>query len=564
MNQRVALLYVEDNGLERWGFFRMIHKKSLPYEVTAVETLAEARAALAKSRFDLIVADYNLPDGVVTELFDEVRDTPFILLTATLEEQLVLRTLERGADEFLPKAPLGRHLEALPFAVEKTLYRKRIRERERRLTQELREARETLEIRVRQRTAELASANAELRLAKEAAEAANRAKSTFLANMSHELRTPLSAILGTTELLFHSRLSDRQREFIATVRQSGEALLTVIDDILEFSRIEAGKLVLAEETFDLRECLCETIDSFAGLAQEKGLELTGVIHPDVPPMVTGDPDSLRQVVVSLLGNAIKFTARGEVRLEVACESPAEQEPVLHFTVSDTGIGVPEEKRAAIFERFEQADGSLARRHGGTGLGLAIAARLVGLMHGRIWVESEVGQGSRFHFTVCLKPAQPGTIEEESFLPAAWRPAQAGLRILLAEPSLVQQKLAAALLEGAGHTVAAVKDGAAALAAVASAQFDLLLLDVQMPERDGLEVAARLRADEAQTGGHVPIIAIATDATPEERQHCLEVGMDGYIGKPIRADELFAAIAACRCRAKVGDLIPIGDGGPADE
>ena len=266
---------------------------------------------------------------------------------------------------------------------------------------ELRAARDELELRVRERTADLTRANVELERAKQAAEAASRAKSTFLANMSHEIRTPLNGVIGMTELVLKSQLSAQQREFLMTVKDSGEALLSVINDILDFSKIEAGKLALDNTTFDLRESVGDTMKSFALRAHQRGLELTCFIHPDVPHMVIGDYNRLRQVVVNLVGNAVKFTDKGEVSLEVARESRSQSHVVLHFTVSDTGIGVPEEKRATIFEMFEQADSSTTRRHGGTGLGLAIVGRLVGLMEGRIWLESEVGRGSRFHFAIRL-------------------------------------------------------------------------------------------------------------------------------------------------------------------
>ncbi len=406
-----------------------------------------------------------------------------------------------------------------------------------RMEAEIRRARDDLEIRVCERTAELAQANVELSLARDGALAASRAKSTFLANMSHEIRTPLNAVIGMTELVLTSQLSLQQRELLAMVRDSGEALLAVINDILDFSKIEAGKLALDPSVFDLRERLGSTLKLFAAAARRQGLELACAVHPEVPRLVVGDYNRLRQIIVNLVGNAIKFTERGEVRLEVQREARAEQDVVLHFVVADTGIGIPAEKQAAIFEMFEQADASQTRRHGGTGLGLAIVSRLLGLMDGRIWVDSEVGHGSRFHFVVRFAQADGQPADPPPPEPARLR----GLRVLVVEDSLVNQKLAVGLLEGQGHKVRVVNNGRAAIEAWLSEKFDLVLMDVQMPEMDGLEATQQIRARERQTGGHVPIVAMTAHAMKGDRELCLAAGMDGYVAKPIHFAELFAVM-----------------------
>jgi signal transduction histidine kinase/HPt (histidine-containing phosphotransfer) domain-containing protein len=567
----------------------------------------EALKQILKVDFAIVLLDIRMPDmdgfetATLIRQLKRSRHLPIMFLTAAYEDmRSMFRGYEVGAVDYIVK-PVDPAVLKSKVAVFVDLYQKSAElatqvQQRRNAERKLYKLNEELEAKVRDRTASLIVANEQLRRevdmrkqveedlkkAMLAAEAANLAKSAFLANMSHEIRTPMNAIIGMTELARQTLLTTEQREYLDFVQASADSLLTVINDILDFSKIEAGKLEIESIGFSLRTAINEAIKTLALEAHRKGLEMRFEIAPHTPESLVGEPTRLRQILLNLVGNAIKFTERGEVAIHVWPQMSEDDALTCHFTVSDTGMGIPEDKLATIFAPFLQADTSTTRLHGGTGLGLTISARLVEMMQGKIWVESQVGKGSTFHFTVRFGQqagAAQGTAdaprhadEKEPAVnrralvdalkrwkiesaPMAGTPGDAAravteaasgpvrtLRILLVEDNPVNRNLAQHVLEKDGHQVITAENGALALEILArNTRIDLVLMDVQMPRMDGLETTMAIRKRERFTGEHVPIIALTAHAMAGDRERCLEAGMDSYLVKPIRPATLLEAI-----------------------
>ena len=523
--QPIKVLLIEDNP----GDARLIKEylseiQCKAFEMEWVDRLSEGLKHLDGK--DVAVLDLTLPDSMGLDTFKRVHSEapalPVIVLTGNDDDSLALKALQDGAQDYLVKGQVSGQL--LARSIRYSIERKRIDEA------------------LKSEIAKHEKLEADLIKAKEAAEEAAKAKSAFLANMSHELRTPMNAVIGFSSLLLDDNLTQEQTEYIEGIRNGGEALLTIINDILDFSSAENDKVELEHQPFSLKQLIDESLDLVAIQASQKGLNLSQTINYNTPDTIIGDHGRLRQILVNLLTNAIKFTDKGDISLSVSSKVVESNQSQMFFEVRDTGIGIPQDRMDEIFKPFTQLERTLSRKRDGVGLGLAITKNLVELMGGKIWFESVPGKGSTFHFMIPAETIPGKQLESgETDLDVASKslPGLKPMRILVAEDNPSNQRVLVEMLKRMGYRADAVADGSEVIQALERQDYDLLLMDVKMPVMDGItatQVIRKLRLERGPT-----IVAITAYALEGDREKCLEAGMDDYISKPIQLKELAAIL-----------------------
>ncbi len=537
------ILVVDDSSDNRSVITRRLARRG--YAFKEADCGREALAMIRRESPSLVLLDLMMPEMSGLDVLKEVRRDysqsamPVIMVTARSEDDMLVEALDAGANDYVTK----------PVNFSILLARMRAQIERQNAAAALEALNADLERLVLERTAELVTA-------KERAEAASRAKSEFLANMSHEIRTPMNGVVGMAQALNATILDDRQRDLLQIITNSGNNLVAIINDILDISQIEAGKLELKEAPFDFEAMTREVVRLLEVRARDKGIAVALDIDPEAPSRVIGDEGRIRQILVNLIGNAIKFTEVGRVDVRVSGSTLGENAQLV-VSVADTGVGIPAEKLATIFEKFEQVDNSRSRRYEGAGLGLAITKQLVGLMGGTIRVESAVGKGAAFRVELALIVDTARASSAAAPCAAVSRPApvdgggairSARIRVLLAEDNAVNQMVVKAMLSGEGVDIVCAENGEIAVAEFGKARPDVILMDVSMPKMDGVEATRAIRSMES--GVRTPIVAVTAHAMQDDADYFREAGMDDVVSKPVRKEQLLDAIRRLTGRAEL--------------
>lgn len=530
----LRILLVEDSENDAELLLHDLRLGGYSPEHERVETSEQMSNALDKQVWDIIISDYALPRFSGPEAIALAKnrklDTPIIIVSGTIGEETAVKCMRAGANDYIIKGQLARLVPAIEREVRDAEARRRSAQEETRRQQVMLGLMEDL----RDSQDRLKKAMAELEKARDAALETARFKSEFLANMSHEIRTPLNAVIGLSGLLKDAGLMGQQREYVDTLNMAGQTLMEIVNQILDFSKAQAGKLALDQTDFDPRQPANDALTLVSTRAQDKGLTLSSDFSDDLPARVKGDPGRFKQMLLNLLGNAVKFTEKGAVNLSLEKTGEADGCALLKATVKDTGIGVTEEQKKKLFEPFIQANAGIAGKFGGTGLGLALVKEIAGLMGGEVGVESAPGQGSTFWFSMKLKMAEaPAAVPQAPAAPLAVPTVRPHFRVLVADDNPINQQVAKAQLERLGYIADTVPDGQAAVEAVQTGTYQLVLMDCRMPVMDGLAASVQIRKSDKM----LPIIALTADTMEEDKKRCLEAGMSDFLPKPVTMEAL---------------------------